>query len=93
MIDQGLIKADRSVVIWQSPPLPNDAMAVSATLYKDKALVNRLQDALVQIGPLLKTQPQLLPANYTGFANSDNTFYKSIRDAGLATGKLAPKPN
>ena len=92
MIDQGLIKAERSVVIWQSPPLPNDALAVSATFYKNKAFVKRLQESLEQIGPLLKTQPQLLPANYTGFVNSDNTFYKSIRDAGLATGKLSPKP-
>lgn len=30
----------------------------------------------------------MLPANYTGFVNSDNGFYKPIRDAGLATGKL-----
>lgn len=92
MIDQGLIKAERSLVIWQSAPLPNDALAVSAALFKDKAFVARLQDALAKTGPLLKTQPQLLPANYTGFVNSENAFYKSIRDAGLATGKLAPKP-
>ena len=92
MIDQGLIKAERSVVIWQSAPLPNDALAVSAALFKDKAFVARLQDALAKIGLLLKAQPQLLPANYTGFVNSDNAFYKAIRDAGLATGKLAPKP-
>ena len=92
MIDQGLIKAERSVVIWQSAPLPNDALAVSAALFKDKAFVARLQGALTQIGSLLKAQPQLLPANYTGFVSSDNAFYKAIRDAGLATGKLAPKP-
>ena len=92
MIDQGLIKAERSVVIWQSAPLPNDAVAVSSALFKDKVFVTRLQDSLAKMGPLLKTQPQLLPANYTGFVNSDNAFYKAIRDAGLATGKLAPKP-
>ncbi len=91
MIEQGLIKAERSKLIWQSAPLPNDAMAVSATLFKDKALVRRLQDALAETGPLLKTQPQLLPANYTGFVNTDNSFYKPIRDAGLATGKLGTK--
>ncbi len=91
MIDQGLIKAGRSRVIWQSAPLPNDAVAVSATLFGDKAFVKRLQDALREVGPLLKTQPQLLPAHYTGFVNTDNRFYKPIRDAGLATGKLAPK--
>jgi phosphonate transport system substrate-binding protein len=88
MIEQGLIKPERSKIIWQSPPLPNDAMAVSKVLYQDKALVAKLQAALGEVGPLLKTQPNLLPAHYTGFVVKDNTFYKPIRDAGLATGKL-----
>lgn len=91
MIEQGLIKAERSVVIWQSAPLPNDAVAVSAELYRDRAFVQRLQAALAEIGPLLPQRPNLLPAHYTGFVDADNTFYKPIRDAGLATGKLAPK--
>lgn len=91
MIDQGLIKAERSKIIWQSAPLPNDAVAVSAVLFKDKAFVKKLQDALAQIGPLLNVQPQLLPANYTGFVATDNAFYKPIRDAGLATGSLTPR--
>ncbi|MDP3520938.1 MAG: phosphate/phosphite/phosphonate ABC transporter substrate-binding protein [Hydrogenophaga sp.] len=91
MIDQGLIQAERSKVIWQSAPLPNDAVAVSAALFKDKALVKRVQDALLEVGPLLAAQPGLLPAHYTGFVNTDNRFYKPIRDAGLATGKLAPR--
>jgi phosphonate transport system substrate-binding protein len=91
MIEQGLIKAERSRVIWQSAPLPNDAVAVSAALHKDKAFVARLQAALLDVGPLLKTRPQLLPAHYTGFVATDNAFYKPIRDAGLATGKLQPQ--
>jgi hypothetical protein len=57
MIEQGLLKAERSKVIWQSAPLPNDAVAVSAALFKDKPFVKRLQDALAEVGPLLKTQP------------------------------------
>ncbi len=89
MIEQGLIKAERSKVIWQSAPLPNDAFAVSAALFRDKAFVATLQAALAGVGPLLKTQGDLLPAHYTGFVNKDNSFYKPIRDAGLATGKLA----
>ena len=92
MIDQGLIRAERSKVIWQSDPLPNDAVAVSATLFKDKAFVARLQQALAEVGSLLNSQPQLLPANYTGFVNANNAFYKPIRDAGLATGMLTPRP-
>ena len=91
MIEQGLIKAERSKVIWQSAPLPNDAFAVSEALARDKVFVARLQAALVEIGPLLATQSALLPAHYTGFVTSDNAFYKPIRDAGLATGKLVLK--
>jgi len=88
MIEQGMIKADRSKIIWQSAPLPNDAFAVGAQLYKDKVLVARLQSALAEVGALLKSQPRLLPPHYTGFVNSDNRLYRPIRDAGLATGKL-----
>jgi phosphonate transport system substrate-binding protein len=91
MIAQGLIKAERSRVIWQSAPLPNDAFAVSAPLAQDRVLVAQLQAALLEVGPLLARQPQLLPAHYTGFVASDNRAYKPIRDAGLATGKLGPK--
>jgi phosphonate transport system substrate-binding protein len=89
MIEQGLIKAERSKVIWQSAPLPNDAFAVSEVVFKDKALVGKLQAALAGVGAQLKQQPNLLPAHYTGFVTTDNSFYKPIRDAGLATGKLS----
>ena len=91
MIAQGLIKASQSVVIWQSAPLPNDAVAVSKTLFADKALVARLQTALISVGEAQKTQPNLLPPHYTGFVSRDNRFYKPIRDAGLATGILTAK--
>jgi len=91
MIESGLIRADRSRVIWQSAPLPNDAVAVRAALHADAGFVQRLRAALAEVGPLLKAQPGLLPARYTGFVDSDNRFYKPIRDAGLATGTLAPK--
>lgn len=92
MIDQGLIKAEQSRVIWQSPALPNDAVAVRAGLHDDRAFVQRLQAALTEVGPLLASRPQLLPARYTGFVAGDNGVYKHIRDAGLATGKLQPRP-
>lgn len=85
MIGQGLLTAARSKVIWQSPPLPNDAFAVSAPLARDADLVRRLQAALLEVGP------GLLPAHYTGFVVSDNSLYKPIRDAGLATGKLVAR--
>lgn len=91
MIEQSLIRAEDSKIIWQSDPLPNDALAVSADLYKESGFVKQLQDALIAIGPELKQTPNLLAPHYTGFVAKDNTFYKPIRDAGLATGKLAPK--
>ena len=91
MIEQGLIKAAQSVIIWQSAPLPNDAVAVSKTLFADKALVASLQAVLSKVGEAQKTQPNLLPPHYTGFVSRDNSFYKPIRDAGLATGILTPK--
>ena len=47
-----------------------------------------MQAALASMGPALASQPALLPAHYTGFVSTDNAFYKPIRDAGLATGKL-----
>lgn len=90
MIEQGLIKASDSKIIWTSAPLPNDAVAVSADLFKDKAFVAKLQAALAGVGGALKTQPNLLPKSYTGFVTKDNSFYAPIRDAGLATGKLTP---
>ena len=91
MIEQGLIKAERSKIIWQSAPLPNDAFAVSKAIFQDKSLVGKLQAALAATGAELAKQPQLLPAHYTGFVTKDNDFYKPSRDAGLATGKLQVK--
>lgn len=91
MIEQGLIKAERSRIIWTSAPLPNDALAVRKELAQDKDFVTRLQTALQDVGETLKTRPDLLPPHYTGFVSRDNSFYKPIRDAGLATGKLQVK--
>ena len=90
MIEQGLIKAADSHIIWTSAPLPNDALALSRDLAKDKVFTAKLVKALEGIGEALKTQPNLLPNSYTGFVAKDNKYYAPIRDAGLATGKLTP---
>ena len=90
MIEQGLIKAADSRIIWTSAPLPNDALALSKELAKDKVFTAKLVKALEAIGEVLKSQPNLLPNNYTGFVAKDNKYYAPIRDAGLATGKLTP---
>jgi phosphonate transport system substrate-binding protein len=91
MIEQGLIKAEESKIIWTSDPLPNDAFGVSAELYKDKKFVKELQTALEGVAKELTTNKELLPNHYGGFVVKDNSFYKPVRDAGLATGKLNPK--
>ena len=90
MIEQGLIKAADSRIIWTSSPLPNDAFALSKDLARDKIFSATLVKALENIGEALKTQPNLLPNHYTGFVAKDNKYYAPIRDAGLATGKLSP---
>ena len=90
MIEQGLIKAADSRIIWTSSPLPNDAFALSKDLARDKIFTAKLVNALENIGEALKTQPNLLPNHYTGFVTKDNKYYAPIRDAGLATGKLTP---
>ena len=90
MIEQGLIKAADSRIIWTSSPLPNDAFALSKDLARDKIFTAKLVKALENIGEALKTQPNLLPNHYTGFVTKDNKYYAPIRDAGLATGKLTP---
>ena len=91
MIEQGLIKAADSRIVWTSAPLPNDAFAISAQIAKDKVLVAKLARALEEIGAELKTQPNLLPNHYTGFVSKDNKYYAPIKDAALAMGWLAKK--
>jgi len=88
MIADGQIKAADSVIFWTSDPLPNDAVAVSATLAKDATFVAKLRAALEKIGPELAKTPNLLPPRYTGFVSKNNAFYKPIRDAGLGAGLL-----
>lgn len=91
MLADRLIKAENSIVFWTSDPLPNDAVAVRAELARDVPFVTGLRAALAAVGPELARAPDLLPARYTGFVSKDNSFYRPIRDAGLATGKLAPR--
>lgn len=88
MIADGLIKVEDSVIFWTSDPLPNDAVAVRADLARDAAFVAKLRAALASVGPALAQSPKLLPPRYTGFVAKDNGYYRPIRDAGLATGKL-----
>jgi phosphonate transport system substrate-binding protein len=82
MIDQGLIKAERSKVIWQSPPLPNDAVAVSAGCSRTRPSCASCRRRWSRSARCWKPSRKLLPANYTGFVAPTTAFYKPIRDAG-----------
>ena len=51
----------------------------------------QIESALSDISKELSATPALLPKHYGGFVKKNDGFYKVIRDAGLATGKLTPK--
>jgi phosphonate transport system substrate-binding protein len=79
-------KIDRSEIkiIWQSERLPNDPIAIRG------GLPEKVKTGLRQAATNLSTEEakDLLPENYTGFAASDGSNYKPIRQAGKLVGKL-----
>jgi phosphonate transport system substrate-binding protein len=84
MIDAGRISAEATRVVWQSEPLPNDAIAVAQDLPTE--LVQAAERALVSIGP--DTAAAVLPRRYTGFVAATHESYALIERAGLALGRL-----
>jgi phosphonate transport system substrate-binding protein len=84
MIDSGRIRPDSTRVVWQSQPLPNDAIAVAKDLPVE--LVNAAQQALAAIRP--QDAIDLLPKRYTGFVTATHESYQLIERAGLALGRL-----
>jgi len=87
MIEGGKIDRSATEVIWQSDPLPNDAIAVPKDF--DPALAQRIQKILVAISDAqAKT---ILPTHYTGFVAADHGSYKMIEDAGVLVGRIKRK--
>src|SRR5256884_828262 len=87
MIEGGKIDRSATEVIWQSDPLPNDAIAVPKDF--DPALAERVQRILVAITDAqAKT---ILPTHYTGFVAADHGSYKMIEDAGVLVGRIKKK--
>jgi phosphonate transport system substrate-binding protein len=87
MIESGKLERAATEVVWQSDPLPNDAIAVRKGF--DPALAKRIQDILVEI-----TEAQaktILPAHYTGFVPATHASYKMIEDAGILVGRIKQK--
>jgi phosphonate transport system substrate-binding protein len=87
MIEGGRLDRNATEVVWQSDPLPNDAIAVPRDF--DPALAQRIQKILVDI-----TEAQaktLLPNHYTGFVAAGHESYKMIEDAGVLVGRIKKK--
>jgi phosphonate transport system substrate-binding protein len=87
MIESGRLDRNATEIVWQSDPLPNDAIAVPKDF--DGALARRIQQILVEI-----TEAQartILPTHYTGFVAADHASYRMIEDAGIAVGRIKKK--
>jgi phosphonate transport system substrate-binding protein len=85
MIEAGTIQAEDSVIVWTSPDLPNDAIAVRKGL--DADLVADLEEAVLSIEHD-GAENGLLPKHYTGFVEATPDTYKLIIDAARDLGKI-----
>jgi phosphonate transport system substrate-binding protein len=87
MMESGKLDKSATEIVWQSDPLPNDAIAVRKGF--DPALAKRIQTILVGI-----TEAQaktMLPTHYTGFVAADHASYTMIEDAGILVGRIKKK--
>lgn len=85
MIEAGAIKAADSKIVYTSPDLPNDAIAVRKDL--DPATVAKLKEAvLATTSP--GTENGVLPKHYTGFVATTPDTYKLIITAAKDLGKI-----
>jgi phosphonate transport system substrate-binding protein len=88
MIEKGSIAKDANKIVWTSDPLPNDALAVRKGL--DPALITKIQQLVTAISE--EQAKSIMPAHYTGWVPATHASYKLIEDAGIAVGRLKPKP-
>jgi phosphonate transport system substrate-binding protein len=84
MIDSGRIKPESNRVVWESEPLPNDALAVASTFTAARSTA--LQQAVLAITP--QQALEVMPKRYTGWVAATHDSYKLIENAGLALGRL-----
>lgn len=87
MIAAGRVKADANRIVWQSAPLPNDAIALPANASRE--LSAKVQQVLTAIDT--EAAKSLLPNRYTGFVPATHASYADIEKAGLAVGKIKPR--
>ena len=86
MIDAGTITAEQSKIVWTSPDLPNDAIAVRKDL--DPKLTEELTAAVLAIKHDGKANG-LLPKRYTGFVAATPDTYQLIFEAARDLGKIS----
>jgi phosphonate transport system substrate-binding protein len=84
MIDSGRIKPESTRVVWQSDPLPNDALAVSRDL--PAAQAQALQKAVVAMTAAQAVES--MPKRYTGWVEASHQSYALIENAGRVLGRL-----
>jgi len=84
LIEAGTIKPEQSKIVWESEPLPNDAIAVRRGF--DPKLEARITEAILKLTP--EEAAKILPNHYTGFVPATPETYTPIRDAAVAVGVL-----
>ncbi len=84
LIEAGTIKPEQSKVVWESEPLPNDAIAVRRGF--DPELEARIEEAILKLTP--EEAAEILPNHYTGFVPATAETYAPIREAAEAVGVL-----
>ena len=84
LIEAGTIKPELSKIVWESEPLPNDAIALRRGF--DPKLEARIKEALLKLTP--DQAAKILPKHYTGFVPATPDTYAPIREAAEAVGVL-----
>jgi len=87
MIESGKLEKAATEIVWQSDPLPNDAIAVRHGF--DSALTKRIQELVVSLSEA--DAKSVLPNHYTGFVPATHASYKMIEDAGVLVGRIKKK--
>jgi len=87
MIAAGRIRPEQTRVVWTSPALPNDAIAVARSMAAGDIV--RIRAVLAAITS--RQAKTLLPPRYTGFSPATHASYATIESAGVAVGRLKPK--
>ena len=87
MIESGKLERSATEIVWQSDPLPNDAIAVRKGF--DAGFARKIQETVVAIN---ETEAKtILPNHYTGFVTASHDSYKMIEEAGILVGRIKKK--